>query len=510
MSFVRVPRRASYWIGSLLALGISSAQASTPWVPTGDLAARHHIEALQTQGCLKGLSLTWPMSWAAVMKAWRQGQQQLSEGQAQACETSSHYQYLEAAENRARENTRGVTLTLGGANQEPLYTAFDTQPEDTFTGQTALYVTGDRWSGRLAVSYADGERDDQHLRFDDSYIAGVMGNWQLGVGAIDRWWGPGWQSSLALSNNARPVPGIWLSRHMLTAPESRWLNWIGPWDLQVIAGQLEHDRTIPDAKLLGARFVFQPLDSLQIGLSRLAQWGGEGRPQDLDAFWNAFIGRDNGETSGLGPDEDPSNQIAGVDFRLSLSPGNVPIGIYGQFMGEDEAGGLPSKNASLAGLDLVSSLGQGSQRWFVEATETVAGSWLSERRFNAMYEHSTYKSGFRYHGRNMASTWESDARAVTFGIQQYFRSDVTVALHLSQATLNQEGVIRAEVPDDGYPVLQSPEEQDVALAELRIAHPLLGGTFHWLLSASDKAIVTSFEERERWTAGAQWTRDFAW
>ena len=50
----------------------------------------------------------------------------------------------------------------------------------------------------------------------------------------------------------------------------------------------------------------------------------------------------------------------------------------------------------------------------------------------------------------------------------------------------------------------------MTLAELRIGHPLLGGTFHWLVSASDEPIVTPFEERERWTAGAEWTRDFAW
>ncbi|WP_423941935.1 capsule assembly Wzi family protein [Alcanivorax sediminis] len=510
MSFVRVPRRARYWIGSLLGLAVSGAHASAPWVPTGDLTARHHIETLQTQGCLNGLTLSWPMSWAAVMKAARQAQSQLPEAQAQACESSTHYQYLKAGHDAARANARGVSVTLGGANQEPLFTAYDTQAEDTFTGQTALYATGEHWSGRLAVSYADGERDDQHLRFDDSYIAAVMGNWQLGVGAVDRWWGPGWQSSLALSNNARPVPGVWLSRHLLTAPESPWLRWIGPWDLQILAGQLEHDRAVPDAKLLGARFVFKPLDSLQIGLSRLAQWGGEGRPQDLGAFWDAVIGKDNGETTGFDEDDDPSNQVAGFDFRYSFSPWNTPMGLYGQFMGEDEAGGLPSKLSSLAGLDLVTGMGQGSQRWFVETTETVAGSWISERRYNAMYEHSTYQSGFRYHGRNLATTWEGDARAVTLGIQQYFRSNVTVALHLTQATLNQDGVIRANVPEDGYQVLQSIEEQDVALAEFRVTHPLLGGSLHWLLSASDDPIVTPFEERERWTAGAQWTRDFAW
>ncbi|MEQ3621794.1 MAG: capsule assembly Wzi family protein, partial [Marinobacter sp.] len=188
----------------------------------------------------------------------------------------------------------------------------------------------------------------------------------------------------------------------------------------------------------------------------------------------------------------------------------MPVGLYGQFMGEDEAGGLPSKFSSLAGLDMVTDFGQGSQRFFVEATETVAGSWISDRRLNTAYEHGTYRSGFRHYGRNMATTWEGDARALTFGIQQYFLSDVVVALHLTQATLNQDGVIRAQVPADGYPILQSVKEQDVALAELRIASPFLGGTLHWLLSASEDPIVTPFEEREQWTVGVQWTRDFTW
>ena len=506
---MHLSRRAARWIGSLVLVGLSSAHASAPWVGTGDLTARHHIEALQTQGCLEGVTLSWPISWAALTKAWRLGQQRLSDERASACQ-NQHALWLEQALTAAQSNTRGIALTLGGANQEPLYTSFAEQPEDQLTSQLALYGTGDRWSGRLSVAYVDGDRDDDHLRFDDSYLAGIFGNWQLGVGAIDRWWGPGWQSSLAMSNNARPVPGLWLSRHMPLAPESRWLSWVGPWDLQLIAGQLEHHRAIPDAKVLGARFVFRPFDSLQIGLSRLAQWGGEGRPQDFGAFWDALIGRDNGETSGFEEGEDPSNQLGGVDFRLSFAPGNVPMGLYGQFMGEDEAGGLPSKLSSLAGLDMVTTLGNGSQRWFIEATNTVAGSWISERRYNVMYEHTTYQSGFRHHGRNMASTWEGDAQAITLGLQQYFRHDVAVSLNLSRATLNQEGLIRAVVPEDGNAILQSVVEQDITLAEVRIGHPLLGGRLDWLLSATDEAVVTPFEERETWTAGLQWHREVNW
>ncbi|WP_323772715.1 capsule assembly Wzi family protein [Alcanivorax sp.] len=509
MSLVQFSSQLTRWcLGGLAFLCAANTQAASPWVPAGDLSARHHIEALQSQGCLDGVTLSWPISWAALMKSYRLARHSLPEADAKRCE-NQHAAFLEKALQQAQKSTRGVSVELGGANQEPLYTSFDTQVEDEFTSQVALYGMGERWAGQLAIGYVDGERDSQYVRLDDTYLAGIIGNWQLGVGAVDRWWGPGWQSSLALSNNARPVPGLWLSRQMPLAPESPWLSWIGPWDLQLIAGQLEQDRAIPDARLLGARFVFKPLDSLQIGLSRLAQWGGEGRPQGLDALWNAVIGRDNGETSGLDEGQDPSNQIGGLDFRLSLNPGDVPLGIYGQFMGEDEAGGLPSKLSSLAGIDMVTGWGNGSQRFFVEATDTVAGSWISDRRYGVMYEHSTYRSGFRYHGRNLASTWEGDAQAVTLGIQQFFRNDIAVALSLSQATLNEKGGTRAVVTADGDAILQAVDEQDITLAELRIGHPLLGGRLNWLLSATDEPVVT-YEERERFTAGLQWTRHVNW
>jgi len=506
---VRLPPRLIRWLGALC-IGISaSSQAATPWVQAGDLTARHHIEALQSQGCLKGVTLSWPISWAALMKGYRLAKAQHPSADAGAC-SNQHSEYLQKALEATQQATTGAELTLGGATQEPLYTSFSSQVEDEATGQIALYSMGEHWAANLSVGYVDGERDDIHLRADGSYLAGIVGNWQLGVGAIDRWWGPGWQSSLALSNNARPVPGLWFSRQMPLAPESPWLSWIGPWDLQVIVGQLENDRAVPRALLLGGRFVFSPIDSLQIGLTRLAQWGGEGRPQDLDAFWNAVIGRDNGQTSGLKEGEDPSNQIAGFDFRLSLNPGNVPVGIYGQFMGEDEAGGLPSKLSSLAGLDMVTGLGHGSQRFFLEATETVAGSWISERRLNTAYEHGTYRSGFRHYGRNMATSWEGDARAVTLGLQQFFRNGVTLGLNLSRATLNQDGTIRAVIAEDGAATLQSVAEQDISLAELRVQHPMLGGRLDWLLSATDEPVETVFEERERFTAGLQWTRPISW
>ena len=82
--------------------------------------------------------------------------------------------------------------------------------------------------------------------------------------------------------------------------------------------------------------------------------GGEGRPESLSSLWDAFVGsKDNGGTG----EPDPSNQIAGFDVRLNLfSLTQIPVGLYAQYVGEDEAGGLPAKKMYLAGIDYSASL----------------------------------------------------------------------------------------------------------------------------------------------------------
>ena len=123
--------------------------------------------------------------------------------------------------------------------------------------------------------------------------------------------------------------------------DTKWLSWIGPWQYQLFAGQLDDYKAIPHAKLLGLRVTASPLPYLELGASRTLQWGGEGRSESWNSLWNAIKGNDNVYDAA----EDRSNQIAGFDARLNLqSLLNVPVGIYGQYVGEDEAGHLPSKD----------------------------------------------------------------------------------------------------------------------------------------------------------------------
>jgi hypothetical protein len=180
-------------------------------------------------------------------------------------------------------------------------------------------------------------------------------------------------------------------------------------------GQLEDDRDVPDALLFGARFAFRPVPSLEIGLSRTAQWCGEDRPCDLETFTNLLLGRDN-KTSGLTPDQEPGNQLAGGDVRWTGGPHGRRYAVYGQMIGEDEAGGTPSKFIGRFGAEYWGYAGflSGSYRIYAEAADTAA-DFLGTSQFNLAYEHSIYTDGYRYRGRAIGDSMDNDSLGFTLG-----------------------------------------------------------------------------------------------
>ena len=84
-------------------LSVSATATAAPWAETGDLRARHHLEALSALGCFDGLTTTWPVNWSAVAEGLR--------GASDTCRTSEHAAYLRAALDRAKTETRTATVT---------------------------------------------------------------------------------------------------------------------------------------------------------------------------------------------------------------------------------------------------------------------------------------------------------------------------------------------------------------------------------------------------------------
>src|SRR5206468_11126516 len=94
------------------------------------------------------------------------------------------------------------------------------------------------------------------------------------------WWGPGWQSALPLSNNSPPLDGIGFQRAAGVPSESPWLSWLGPWNTDFFVARTEGDPSQrgSDPLLTGWRLTAYPLPLLEISLTRMAQFGGQGHP----------------------------------------------------------------------------------------------------------------------------------------------------------------------------------------------------------------------------------------
>lgn len=324
-------------------------------------------------------------------------------------------------------------LAASGAEQVDPIRGFGDTRRDEQQATVSAEVIGERWAGRLQVNWSDDPLDGRQYQLDGSYVSHLLGNWALTAGSVDRWWGPGWESGLILSNNARPVPGISLQRNGSEPFDLGFLRWLGPWQLVLFAGQLEEGRAVPNAKLLGARFSFRPLSWLEVGLSRTAQWGGDGRPQSFDSFMDAVIGEENYAADDIGLADQPGNQLAGFDWRASWVGEGTAFAFYGEVAAEDESGYLPSRSIITFGIDSTFAVGSSDFRVYLESTDTASERRYSTARYDYAYEHaSAYRTGYRYRGRAIGASVDNDSRSNHIALQWYLDSMQSVVLRLSE------------------------------------------------------------------------------
>jgi hypothetical protein len=397
---------------ALFAAGLfTTVAAAGPWVKQGSSELRHDIQVLADAGIIRGAVTTWPLSWGDIATGLQDPPDDMP-------------LYVAAAFNRVKRRSF-EEMKIGewkfearaSATSDPrqIRTFEDTPREDTEVG-VGVNWTGDLFAVRLNGEYAHNASDGDEWRLDGSYAGVSLGNWMLSVSALDRWWGPGWQASLILGNNARPIPALMLERNSTRAFNQKWLAWIGTWDLTTFWGQLGDDAAVPDANLFGLRINFRPLKSLEVGLSRTAQMCGDGRPCSLSTFFDMLVGNDNvGE--GTTPEEEPGNQLAGYDVRWSNTMTRQPFALYLQIIGEDLNGWRPSGEFPVIGGETWGAWDKlGSYRFYVEWTDTIC-NWqpADEHKFNCAYNHHIYTDGYRYKGKVIGSPFDNDARVTTLG-----------------------------------------------------------------------------------------------
>lgn len=208
---------------------------------------------------------------------------------------------------------------------------------------------------------------------------------------------------------------------------------MGSWQYQLSAGQLRQYDRPDEPKLIGGRFTLSPLSSLELGASRMMMWGGKGRPNTLHSFGDAFIGRDNTGSQ----DRDPGDQLGGVDFRLKLAPLiGVPVSLYGQVTGEDQAGVLPSHNTFIGGLEGHHALGAWGEKqlnWYLEGADTRSGM----KDTGNIYYHYCYQQGYYQQGYPLGEAIGGDGSRYSGRMELALENDQRLSARLVWARVNR-------------------------------------------------------------------------
>lgn len=391
-------------LATIAVLLITPARADAGWFPSGDTRLRLDLQLLNDAEVIELPISYWPIPRAAVRYALSNAKDQYA---------------INAAVAAALERVRARVEDGGGAagslhadvrGGEPgLWRDFDTiARENGELGAGADYERG-RYSVGIELTAVTVPDDGHEIRFDGSQASVQLGNWMLSAHEMDRWWGPGHEGSLILSNNARPMPTLMVERAEARAFATKWLSWLGPWRLSFGLSQMEdHRQDIDEPLFMAWRLVVMPTHNLEIGFSRTAQFCGRELECNPTVIKNLLIGNDN-----VGIDvsaaAEPGNQMAGFDLRWNSPIGDLPYAIYSQYIGEDESGYLPAKFLGQLGIEVWHPVGDGIVQGFLEWSNTectgkhgtVKTCAYNQGRFNV--------EGYRYQGRSLGYTADRDA-----------------------------------------------------------------------------------------------------
>ncbi len=434
----------------LTLLIVSNTAFSNPWLDPDDIRLKHELQLLSDSGMLSAPITTWPLA----SKDIEANLYKLKDGE----RIWPVLQHALDTVNEKLNKKNHHKLEIQSRTKELLIRDFSGEGRD----KGSLIYDG-AWSSefidaRLKASIADksSHPNDNNFRLDESYLSSNIGNWKYTVGQQSRYWGPGWDGSLIMSNNARPFPSLSVENELSKAEPDDFflLRWLGHTKLHAFVGQLESDRGISKAKIIGTRLSIRPHKLFEVGLHRTIQWGGEGQNESASDFFKAlFSVRVDNQDGSLGTVT--GNSLAGIDARWNLPFGrkNTHYSLYTQYLGEDRTDGsillgdeIFMIGGSVAGF---SKKFKGSWRAYIEATDTSAGSFKGRDNNNIVYNHSSYTDGYRFQDVSLGHGVDSDSKIVSAGLILSQDNGNFWRGWVKHARLNEDGIGNNPIAQEG-------------------------------------------------------------
>jgi hypothetical protein len=397
-----------------IGLLLSSLAQAGQWAPTGDMLLRDDLQLLNDSAATNLPLSAWPLSWADIHNSLAEA----DFGSLSPTVRAAYERVWSKASDALYVGFGGFDVSAGFAGSPRIIRTFENTPREDTVATVGASWLGERFSWELQAGYVDEPSDGDQYRPDGTHIGARFGNWMLSAGWQDRWWGPGRDSSLIMSTNARPLPTVGIQRNVSTQSQSKWFRWIGPWTLTSYMGLQDDERVIEDSLLWGFRFSMRPIRGLEIGLSRSAQWCGDGRDCSMEAFLRVLNGNDN-KGANVDAEDEPGNQLAGIDIRWAL-PRQIPLALYMQWIAEDtrRTGAQLHQWMQQVGVEYWGSVGNLTHRTHLELSSTTGRlGALGEGSFkpDKAYNHFIFESGYRYNGRPYGHGMDGDGLSWSLG-----------------------------------------------------------------------------------------------
>lgn len=456
MAWARRIDRAGAWAGFLCLVCLLSmtgpGRAEAPFIDPGNRQYRYDIELLKAHRLIDGTVSTWPIAWKQIARSLADipPEKVRTEGVRRAIAR------LKAGiETFESQGGIGGALEIGGTNRERLVRDFAGGVRDEFDARVML----DGYLGRLYIRGAVGYRDDPEssdINFDGSVAALPIGNWMIFGGFPDQWFGPGFDSALVLSTNARPIPRIGIQRLDPKRIDFPVLRWLGPVQFNFTTGFDGDDRgDFDDVLVIFSRLSIEPLPGLQIGTSRGLQLCGSGRSCTAGNIAGAlvtvvdFVFQVGGDLDNTGDLlTDPGNQVAGLDFRYTFAAGGLSVTGYSEVASEDSSGPVAIGDVSITMGAQVSGFWDrfGGLSWTVrgEASDTQSNRFFginAPGQPGSANRNFIFTDGYTYQDRFIGPSIGGDGGLFTGEASAIDRAGRLFYLRYRHAVINRTGLM---------------------------------------------------------------------
>jgi hypothetical protein len=328
---------------------------------------------------------------------------------------------------RLRENRGGEYYANGVQNQTDIrgwlevgdWAAFMLQPK---------FISNTKALSRGPIVGPLTTFNDQYAYLREASLKLTFWNVALEVGRGTQWWGPGYHGSLLLTDHAFPLDMI-----KLGSDETFRLPWLlsklGDWKINTFLGRVEGAQTFQHEQIFGLRIDYLPATWLELGLTRLTQYGGQGSGA---SFPRTLVNCYKNQPNQTGVAE--CNEQAMLDLRALIPhvPYLVPfpsgMQVYGELGSEDKWSKfpLPTRAAYLVGIYVPQLFSNDTTDLRIEFADTDYPRRYSSDLAGVWYNNSTFTNGMRQYGFPLGHHMGTDAIDFFMRSTRYITEDLQI------------------------------------------------------------------------------------